>query len=117
MKSDQAYLALLAQERAVQAQADRTSLSLLATRRKAEHEQSRLDQRARENAIRVAHGKAPLPAVPEPDTDEEDEDSKTADEDGGKGKQPGDFDVVLEEASKVLNDVIVLRASTAAAAR
>jgi len=116
MKSDKAYLALLAQERAVQAQADRTSLSLLESKRKAEHEQARLDQRARENAIRVAHGKAALPAVPEPDTDEEDEDSKTADEDGGKGK-PGDFDVVLEEASKVLNDVIDLRTSTAAAAR
>lgn len=114
MKSDQAYLALLAQERAVQAQADRTSLSLLESKRKAEHEQARLDQRSRENAIRVAHGKAALPAVPEPDTDEEDEDSKTADEDGGKGK-PGDFDVVLEEASKVLNDVIGLHTSTAAA--
>lgn len=116
MKTDKAYLALLAQERAVQEQADRKSLSLLETRRKTEHEQSRIDQRARENAIRVAHGKEPLPAVPEPDADEE-EDTRADNDEDGNGKQPGDFDVVLEEASRVLKDVIELQGSTAAAAR
>jgi carboxyl-terminal processing protease len=108
MKTDKAYLALLAQERAVQAVADKTSLSLLESKRRKEHEQARLEQRAHENEIRVAHGKPALPAVPEANEDEE-EDKAADSEDGGDKKNPGDVDVVLEEASKVLRDAIELK--------
>ncbi len=107
MKTDKAFIALLAQERAVQEVADRTSLSLLETKRRAEHEKARVDQRARENDIRIAHGKPALPATPE--VNEEDEEDKPGDSEDGKGKQPGDFDVVLEEAAKVLGDAIELK--------
>jgi carboxyl-terminal processing protease len=106
MKTDKAYLALLAQERAVQEVADRNSLSLVESKRRAEHEKARLDQRARENDIRIAHGKPALPAVPDANADDEEDKSSDSEED--KGKAPGDFDVILEEATKVLGDAIDL---------
>ena len=104
---DKAYTALLAQERAMQEAADRKSVSLLETRRRAEHEKARHDQRARENEIRVAHGLAALPA--EPATEDADDDALAGGDDEDKhGKNPEDFDVVLEEATKVLGDYIDL---------
>ncbi|MCC7121102.1 MAG: carboxy terminal-processing peptidase, partial [Gammaproteobacteria bacterium] len=108
MKDDKAYRALLAQEHAMQEAADRTSVSLLESKRRAEHEKSRRDQRARENEIRVAHGLAALPAEPEAETGDEDSLAIDADGSGRDKKDPDDFDVVLEEASKVLGDYIEL---------
>lgn len=109
LKEDKAYRALLAQERAMQEAADRKSVSLLESKRRAEHEKSRREQRARENEIRVAHGLEPLPAEPEKETG--DEDALAESEDGRDKKDPDDFDVVLEEASKVLGDYIELAAA------
>ena len=107
VKGDKAYSALLAQERAMQEAADRNSVSLLETKRRAEHEKSRIEQRARENEIRVAHGLEALPAKPAAETGDEDE-FADAEEDTGDKQDPDDFDVVLEEASKVLGDYIDL---------
>jgi len=108
VQSDKAYTALLAQERAMQEAADRKQVSLLETRRRAEHEKARLEQRERENQIRVAHGLEPLPAVPETDEDALDEDDELAGD-----KDEDKFDVVLEEASKVLGDYIELSSAPA----
>jgi len=94
VQSDKAYTALRAQERAMQEAADRKQVSLLETKRRAEHEKSRLEQRERENQIRVAHGLEPLPAMPEEDEDALDEDAGLADD-----EDEDKFDVVLEEAS------------------
>ncbi len=102
MKTDRAYHALLAQERAVQEAADRKSVSLLESKRRAEHEKSRRDQRARENAIRTAHGRAPLPAEPEQESDDDEALAESGSE------KPEEFDVVLEEATKVVGDYIEL---------
>ena len=114
VKTDKAYLALLDQERAVQEVTDRKSVSLLETQRRQEHLQSRLDQRTRENAIRVAHGKPALPAAP---TLEEEDDEDASGPDAEERDEPaGDFDVVLEEASKVLRDEVELSAPTSAQA-
>ena len=110
VKTDKAYLALLDQERAVQEVSDKKSVSLLESQRRKEHLQSRLDQRMRENAIRVAHGKAALPATPKPEEDDDDE-GTSADE-AEREKPTDDFDVVLEEASKVLRDAVELNAPT-----
>jgi hypothetical protein len=45
-----------------------------------------------------------------PEANEDEEEDKAADsEDGGDKKNPGDVDVVLEEASKVLRDAIELK--------
>jgi carboxyl-terminal processing protease len=110
VKTDKAYLALLDQERAVQEVSDKKSVSLLESQRRKEHLQSRLDQRMRENAIRVAHGKAALPATPKP-AEDDDDDGTSADE-AEREKPTDDFDVVLEEASKVLRDAVELNAPT-----
>ena len=110
--ADKAYQALLEQERASQALADRKSVSLLESARKAETEKSRKDQLARENAIRAAHG---LPPKAEKTPAEEEEEAAAAD-DRGKEKQPGDVDVILDEASLVVRDAITLQADTARAA-
>ena len=92
----------------MQEAADRKQVSLLETKRRAEHEKSRLEQRERENQIRVAHGLEPLPAVPEEDEDALDEDAGLADD-----EDEDKFDVVLEEASKVLGDYIELSGAPA----
>lgn len=106
MAEDKAYRALLAQEKAMQDAADRKSVSLLESKRRAEHEKARREQRARENEIRVAHGREPLPAEPEQEADDDDALDLAEGEDDKK--DPDDFDVVLEEASKVLGDYIEL---------
>lgn len=106
--SDKAYKALLAQEHAMQEAADRTSVSLLESKRRAEHEKARIEQRARENEIRVAHGLDPLPAKPEAESEDDEDGLADADDEAGGKKDPDDFDVVLEEASKVLGDYIEL---------
>jgi carboxyl-terminal processing protease len=95
---DKAYQALLAQERAVQKAADTTEVSLLESKRKAEHARARKEQNDNENRIREAHGLAPvkLEDVPEPDEDAVPEDKDEED----------DFDVVLEEAGNVLRDLL-----------
>lgn len=103
---DNAYQALLAQERAVQKAADATEVSLLETRRKAEHERARKEQNDNENRIRAAHGLPPvkLEDVPEPDATE------VPDEEEDEDK----FDVVLDEAGNVLRDLLVLQGVPAA---
>lgn len=103
VQTDKAYLALLAQERAVQEAADRKTVSLLESKRRAEHEKSRREQRARENEIRIAHGREPLPAEP-PAEDPLEADDEFTDRDEDEDK----FDVVLEEAARVLDDFIAL---------
>ena len=104
MQSDPGFQALLAQERALQEARDQKELSLLESKRKQEHEKQRREQRERENQIRLAHGLKPLPEtpVPEDDTTEADE----GDDFGTRKKDDDKLDVVLEEAGKVLRDVI-----------
>ena len=99
--ADNAYQALLAQERAVQKAADATEVSLLETRRKEEHERTRKEQNDNENRIRAAHGLPPvkLEDVPEPDDTEVPEEEEDEDK----------FDVVLDEAGNVLRDLLVLQ--------
>ncbi|MBI2799724.1 MAG: carboxy terminal-processing peptidase [Gammaproteobacteria bacterium] len=96
---DPAFQALLAQERAVQQAADKKEISLLETKRKAEHETTRREQNVRENQIRVAHGLAPNP-LKETEGDSESDDAGATTENDDKNK----FDVVLEEAAKVVRD-------------
>lgn len=99
VQSDEAYQALLAQERAVQEATDSKAVSLLESKRKVEHERTRREQNERENQIRRAHGLAPIALT----ADSEPEDEALPDEDADKDK----FDVVLEEAAKVLKDFVI----------
>ncbi|MBI4694808.1 MAG: carboxy terminal-processing peptidase [Gammaproteobacteria bacterium] len=113
VQGDSGFQALLAQERALQEARDQKELSLLESKRKQEHDKQRREQRERENQIRVAHGAKPLPEKPaaEEDTAEADDgdDFATRKKDGDK------FDVVLEEAGKVLRDVIRVAAPSSLA--
>ncbi len=106
IKTDAAFQALIAQERAVQEAADTTVVSLLESKRKAEHEKARREQNERENQIRAAHGLPAIELKPEDGSDAT-EDEELADGEEDKNK----FDVILEEAGKVLSDY--LRLSTA----
>ena len=96
---DAAYQALLAQEHAVQDSADTNQVSLLESNRKVEHEKTRRESNARENQIRAAHG---LPPIALKDAKEEtlDDESEVPPPTDEKAK----FDVVLEEAAKVVLD-------------
>jgi carboxyl-terminal processing protease len=113
VQGDAGFQALLAQERALQEARDQKELSLLESKRKQEHDKQRREQRERENQIRIAHGAKPLPEKPaaEEDTAETDDgdDFATRKKDGDK------FDVVLEEAGKVLRDVIRVAAPSSLA--
>lgn len=102
---DAAFQALLAQERALQEAADATEVSLLETRRKAEHDKARREQHERENQIRVAHGLAPEPFKAD-DADADEEDPVVAEDEDDEDK----FDVILEEAANVMRDYLRLAA-------
>ena len=64
--------------------------------RRKEYHKARVEQRARENQIRIARGLDPLPENPG------DDDS----DDGAAKEDDDDFDVVLSEAGRILRDWI-----------
>lgn len=97
--ADQAFQALLATERAIKEARDKKELSLMETERREEHRKARLEQRARENQVRLARGLALLPEDPGDDPEEENDDEADEQDDG--------FDVVLNEAGRILSDWIV----------
>ncbi len=101
--SDRGYQAVLAQERALQVAADTSVVSLLESKRKAEHEKARREQNERENQIRSAHGKQPIALKPDGETGE---DADALDEDEGKTKTKDKFDVLLEEAANIMRDLV-----------
>ena len=78
------------------------SLSLNLADRRAERTQQDAERLARENARRVAQGKAPLKALDEPDT-EEGAPVPTA----SKEKGP---DILLDQAAQIMADVVVATA-------
>lgn len=94
--SDQAFQALLATERAIKDARDKKELSLVETERRAEHRRARVEQRARENQVRLARGLEPLPDDP---GDADEEEAEAEDEED-------EFDVVLNEAGRILGDWI-----------
>ena len=96
--TDPAFQAMLAQEAAIEEARERKEISLVREARKAEHDRKKREQRERENQIRVAHGLAPLPE----DADDEDDDDAAADD-----EEDEEFDVILEEASHVVADMVM----------
>lgn len=94
---DPAFQAVLAQEAAIDLARKRQEVSLEFETRRDEHEKNKREQRERENQIRVAHGLEPLAF----DLNEEDDD----DPDPAK-KDEESFDVILDEASFVVADMI-----------
>jgi carboxyl-terminal processing protease len=93
---DPAFQAVLAQEAAIKVARERQEVSLLFETRKVEYDKNKREQRERENQIRVAHGLAALPA----DTDPTETDDNAEDEDEES------FDVVLDEASLIVADML-----------
>ncbi|MCZ6893019.1 MAG: carboxy terminal-processing peptidase [Gammaproteobacteria bacterium] len=93
---DPAFQALLATERAIKDARAKRELSLVEAVRRKEYHKARVEQRARENQIRIARGLDPLPENPG-DDDSDDEAAKVDDD---------DFDVVLSEAGRILRDWI-----------
>ena len=91
---DPAFQAVLAQEAAIEVARERKEVSLLFAARKAEYDKNKREQKERENQIRVTHGLEPLAL----DSDDEDDEDEKKDEE--------DFDVVLDEASFVVADMI-----------
>ncbi|MGR8949835.1 MAG: carboxy terminal-processing peptidase [Gammaproteobacteria bacterium] len=96
--TDPAFQALLAQEAAIEEARQLTSISLNKAKRKADHDRKKVEQRARENELRVAKGLPPLPADPgNDDRDATDKDDKDEPE----------IDILLDEAANVLTDWII----------
>ena len=95
---DPAFQAVLAQEAAIEVARERQEVSLLFETRKAEHDKNKREQRERENQIRIARGHEPLPD--ETDLSDDDEDEVENDDDE-------DFDVVLDEASLIVADMVL----------
>lgn len=91
---DDAFQALLAQEQAIEEARQLNSISLKKSERQADHKRKKIEQRARENELRVARGLAPLPKNPEEDDEDEDD------------KDKPEFDILLDEAANVLTDWI-----------
>ena len=87
----------MAQEAAIELARDRQEVSLLFAVRKAEHDKNKREQKERQNQIRIAHGLEPLAPDVQDSEDEDDEIQK---------KNEEDFDVVLDEASFVVADMI-----------
>ncbi len=94
---DPAFQAILAQEAAIEVARERQEVSLLFESRKAEYEKNKREQRERENQIRIAHGLEPLAE----DTDLLEDNGDTAEKDDDE-----DFDVVLDEASLIVADMV-----------
>ena len=97
--NDPAFQAVLATEKAIKQARARTDISLVETVRRREYEQARLDQRERENQIRVVRGLEPLP--PPGDSDPEDTDSES-----DTDAEEEAFDVVLNEAGRIMHDLL-----------
>jgi len=93
--ADPAFQALLAQEAAIEKARKRHEVSLFFETRKSEHDKNKREQRDRENQIRVAHGLEPL-------AEEDGEDAEESVDEGDDEK----FDVVLDEASLIVADMI-----------
>ncbi|MEM7465742.1 MAG: carboxy terminal-processing peptidase [Pseudomonadota bacterium] len=93
---DPAFQALLAQEAAIEEARQLRSISLNKQQRESEHERKKLEQRARENELRVAKGLDALPANPDDDPEE----------DNDKDDEP-EIDLLLDEAANVLTDWII----------
>lgn len=97
--SDDAFQALLANERAIKEAREKKEISLVESVRREEHDRVRREQRQRENLIRVAQGLAPLPETADEDDDGE-ADKRDELDDADKQR----LDVVLQEAARILND-------------
>ena len=95
--NDPAFQALLAQEQAIEEARQLHAISLNKAARKAEHDTKKVEQRARENALRIAKGLEALPANPDDDKDEDDD---------AKDDEPK-IDILLDEAANVLTDWII----------
>ncbi|MGR8920512.1 MAG: carboxy terminal-processing peptidase [Gammaproteobacteria bacterium] len=100
--SDAAFQAILAAERAVKEAREKTTLSLNEAARREEYDTARLEQRERENQIRAARGLELLPA--DPRDDDTDEDAADAADEATGADEDDDFDVVLNEAGRILLD-------------
>lgn len=100
--ADAAFQAVLDAERAIKVAREKTELSLKESARRKEHDKARLEQRARENKIRLARGLEPLPDDPkdDPDEDESEASNDAAEED------EDEFDIVLQESGRILADWI-----------
>lgn len=103
IENDDAFNAIIAIEKAVALARDTKRLSLNEAKRRKEHEQTRAEQRERENRIRIARGVEPVAEDKEPEFDEE----------GGivtppklDEKTERALDVVLNEAGHILSDWI-----------
>ncbi|MFP6680932.1 MAG: carboxy terminal-processing peptidase, partial [Gammaproteobacteria bacterium] len=94
---DPAFQAFLAQEAAIELARDRQEVSLVFAVRKAEHDKNKREQDERQNQIRIAHGLEPLAPDVQNSEDKDEEIQK---------KNEEDFDVVLDEASFVVADMI-----------
>ena len=97
--ADPAFQAILATERAIKEAREKKELSLVEVQRRSEHRKARVEQRERENQIRLARGLEPLPDDPG-ENENDDDDAAQGDEDDD------DFDVVLSEAGRILRDWI-----------
>ncbi len=97
--ADPAFQAVLATERAIKEAREKKELSLVEDQRRQEHRTARIEQRERENQIRLARGLEPLPDDPGEDESEDDEAVDESEDDD-------DFDVVLSEAGRILRDWI-----------
>ncbi|MCB1747892.1 MAG: carboxy terminal-processing peptidase [Gammaproteobacteria bacterium] len=97
--TDPAFRALLDTEKAIKEARDKTTVSLVESVRRAEHDKAREEQRERANAIRVAHGLDPL-------SEDDDTASEADDELAVAEDPPADeaLDVVLDEAGLILRD-------------
>lgn len=94
--NDPAFQAVLAQEQAIEEARQLDSISLKKSERAADHRRKKLEQRARENELRVARGLDPLPGDPDADPEKADDDDE----------EPN-FDIMLDEAANVLTDWII----------
>ncbi|MEE2982379.1 MAG: carboxy terminal-processing peptidase [Pseudomonadota bacterium] len=93
---DPAFQALLATEWAIKEAQAKKELSLVEAERRRDYRKARVEQRARENQIRIARGLDPL--TENPGDDGSDDEAAKGDDD--------DFDVVLSEAGRILRDWI-----------
>ncbi len=99
---DPAFQAVLATEKAIKEAQAKRLVSLAETTRRKEYEDARLEQRGRENQIRLARG---LPAKADnPDDDPDGDDGEVEYEDEDEEKTDPRLDVVLTEAGRILND-------------
>ncbi len=104
VSNDAAFQALLDAERAINEAREKTTVSLLESDRKTEHERVQREQRVRENQLRAARG---LPPLPEQDPEASDDDAKAELDD----QERDAYDVVLNEATIILHDFIQKAAS------